>query len=155
MSTLFNQFREAQKRDVIPDIRPGDVVRVHERIQEAKGERIQVFEGLVISRKHGAEPGATFSVRKTSSGIGVERTFALHSPLIEKVEITKRSKVRRAKLYYMRKRSGRAARMRGVERSDVFDMAAKADEPTEETDDPEVPEENTEAPGSAEEIAGE
>lgn len=91
-------------------LRSGDTVRVHQKIQEKGKTRIQVFEGLVIARKHGAEPGATFTVRATSSGIGVEKTFPLYSPLIDKIEIVRRSKVRRAKLYYIRDKVAREIR---------------------------------------------
>ncbi len=86
------------------DIRSGDTVRVHQKIQEKGKTRLQVFEGLVLARKHGREAGGTFTVRKTASGIGVEKIFPLYSPNIEKIEITKRSKVRRAKLYYIREK---------------------------------------------------
>ncbi len=84
------------------DIRSGDTVRVHQKIQEKGKTRLQVFEGMVLARKHGTESGATFTVRKSSNGYGVERIFPLYSPNIDKVEIVKRSKVRRAKLYYIR-----------------------------------------------------
>ncbi len=88
-------------------IQAGDTVRVHQKIQERGKTRLQVFEGLVLTRKHGAEPGATFTVRKVSDGIGVEKVFPLYSPLIDKIEIVRRSKVRRAKLYYIREKVAR------------------------------------------------
>lgn len=91
-------------------IRAGDTVRVHQKIQEKGKTRIQVFEGLVIARKHGGEPGATFTVRATLSGVGVEKIFTLYSPLIDKIEIVRRSKVRRAKLYYIRDKVAREIR---------------------------------------------
>ena len=91
-------------------IRSGDTVRVHQKIQEKGKTRIQVFEGLVIARKHGAEAGATFTVRATLSGVGVEKVFPLYSPLIDKIEIVRRSKVRRAKLYYIREKVARQIR---------------------------------------------
>lgn len=91
-------------------IRPGDTVRVSQKIQEKGKTRIQIFEGLVIARKHGAEAGATFTVRATHSGVGVERIFTLYSPLIDKIEIVRRSKVRRAKLYYIRDKVAREIR---------------------------------------------
>jgi len=121
MTIKLDKFNKTQLKKNIPDIRPGDVVRVHLKIKEApkKGredkERIQVFEGLVIARKHGKGVNATFTVRKISQGIGVERVFPLHSPLITKIEVVKRSKVRRAKLYYMRERRGKKARMKTKE----------------------------------------
>ncbi len=86
-------------------IKPGDTVRVHQKIVDQKGKaRIQVFEGMVLARKHGNEPGATFIVRKVSSGVGVEKIFPLYSPNIDKIEIVRRAKVRRAKLYYLREK---------------------------------------------------
>lgn len=91
-------------------LRAGDTVRVHQKIQEKGKTRIQVFEGLVLARKHGSEPGATFTVRATMSGIGVEKIFPLYSPLIDKIEIVRRSKVRRAKLYYIRDKVAREIR---------------------------------------------
>ena len=91
-------------------IRAGDTVRVHQKIQEKGKTRLQVFEGLVIARKHGSEAGATFTVRATHSGVGVERIFTLYSPLIDQIEIVRRSKVRRAKLYYIRDKVAREIR---------------------------------------------
>ena len=89
-------------------IKAGDTVRVHQKIKDEKGKtRLQVFEGLVLARKHGDEPGATFTVRKMVDGIGVEKIFPLYSPMIDKIEITRRSKVRRAKLYYIREKVAR------------------------------------------------
>lgn len=92
------------------DIRPGDTVRVWQRIKEGGKTRLQAFEGLVLARKHGREPGATFTVRKVSGGIGVERIFPLYLPTIEKIELIRRSKVRRAKLYYIREKAAKEAR---------------------------------------------
>jgi large subunit ribosomal protein L19 len=93
------------------DIRAGDTVRVHQKIEEAKGKfRIQIFEGLVLARKHGTEAGGTFTVRRVSSGVGVEKIYPLYSPMIDKVEIVKRARVRRAKLYYIREKVAREAR---------------------------------------------
>lgn len=91
-------------------IRSGDTVRVHQKVVEKGKTRLQVFEGLVIAVKHGTEPGATFTVRATMSGIGVEKIFPLYSPVIDKIEITKRSKVRRAKLYFIREKVAREVR---------------------------------------------
>jgi len=88
-------------------IRPGDTLRVHQKIQDKNKTRIQIFEGLVLARKHGDEPGATFTVRKVASGVGVEKIYPLYSPLIDKLEIVKRAKVRRAKLYYIREKVSR------------------------------------------------
>lgn len=96
----------------IPDFKPGDVVRVHAKIIEGNKERIQVFEGLVLKRNKNTLPDATFTVRKVSYNIGVERTFPLHSPRIEKIELVTRAKVRRARLFYIRPLRGKATRMK-------------------------------------------
>jgi large subunit ribosomal protein L19 len=113
---LIREVTQEYLRTDIPDFRAGDNLKVHVRLKEGDKERIQVFEGLVIARKHGGV-SETFTVRKMSSGIGVERTFPLHSPSIAKVEVTRRGRVRRAKLYYIRGLRGKAARIR--ERSQV------------------------------------
>ncbi len=89
------------------DMRVGDTVKVHLKIQEKGKTRIQIFEGMVLARKHGAEKGATFTVRKSSLGYGVERIFPLFSPIIDKVEVVRRAKVRRAKLYYIRDKAAK------------------------------------------------
>lgn len=98
-------------RDDVPDFRPGDTVKVHVRVVEGSRSRIQVFEGVVIARKGGGLR-ETFTVRKVSFGVGVERTFPLHSPVIEMIEVERRGKVRRAKLYYLRDRVGKKARIK-------------------------------------------
>lgn len=97
----------------IPDIRPGDTIRVYERVKEGGKTRTAIFEGLVIARRHGSEPGASVTVRKISYTIGVERNFPLWAPTIEKFEIVRRAKVRRAKLHYVRGRIGKHATIRG------------------------------------------
>jgi large subunit ribosomal protein L19 len=96
----------------VPDIKSGQTVKVYQRIKEGNKERVQAFEGLVIAVKHGRGLDGTFTVRKISSGVGVERIYPLHSPTIDKIEILKKAEVRRAKLYYMRERSGKRARMK-------------------------------------------
>jgi large subunit ribosomal protein L19 len=96
----------------IPDIQPGDTVRVHQILKEGAKERIQVFEGVVLARKHGKGINATITVRKISQNVPVERIFPLHAPFIKKIEITKRAKVRRAKLYYLRDVTGKKARLK-------------------------------------------
>jgi len=111
MNPILAEFEKAQMRTDIPDFAPGDTVRVHVRIKEGDKERIQVFEGVVIARKHGGLR-ETFTVRKISFGIGVERIFPLHSPVIERIEVVRRGDVRRAKLYYLRQLKGKAARVR-------------------------------------------
>lgn len=100
-----------QMRFDMPDFRPGDTVRVHIRIIEGNKERVQAYQGVVIRRKRG-NMNATFTVRKISHGVGVEKTFALHSPRLEKVEIVTRGRVRRSRLYYLRDLRGKAARIR-------------------------------------------
>ncbi len=112
MFPLIQEVEKRYLREDLPAFRPGDTVKVHYRIQEGEEkERVQVFEGVVI-RKRGSGTGATFTVRKISFGIGVERTFPLHSPRIEKIEVVRRGKVRRARLYYLRGRYGKAARIK-------------------------------------------
>lgn len=115
MDLLREVTQEYLKSD-IPDFRPGDNVKVHVRLKEGEKERIQIFEGLVIARKHGGIQ-ETFTVRKISSGIGVERVFPIHSPSIAKIEVVRRGQVRRAKLYYIRSRRGKAARIKERGRS--------------------------------------
>ncbi|MDE0374731.1 MAG: 50S ribosomal protein L19 [bacterium] len=101
----------AHLREEVPDFRPGDTVKVHVRVVEGGRERIQIFEGVVIARDGGGL-SETFTVRKISFGIGVERIFPVHAPIVQKIEVTRRGQVRRAKLYYLRGRVGRAARIK-------------------------------------------
>jgi large subunit ribosomal protein L19 len=112
METKIKKFLEPFLRKDLPEIRPGDRVCVYQKVKEGGKEKIQSFEGIVIARKHGKEMGATITVRREISGIGVERIFPLHSPTIEKIEILKRGKVRRAKLYYLRKAKGKRAKIK-------------------------------------------
>lgn len=114
MTNKLAKFTEKFTKKDIPEIKPGDVVRIHVKLAEktkAGGDKTQAFEGLVIAKKHGKGMEGTFTVRKISEGIGVEKIFPLHCPSIAKIEVLKHSKVRRAKLYYMRKRTGKKARM--------------------------------------------
>ncbi|MBQ3370816.1 MAG: 50S ribosomal protein L19 [Mogibacterium sp.] len=111
---ILDQITMDYKKDNIPDFKVGDTLRVHVKIIEGQRERIQVFEGYVLKRQHGGV-NETFTVRKLSNGIGVEKTFPLHSPKIEKIEVVRRGRVRRAKLNYMRQRTGKAARIRSAE----------------------------------------
>ena len=106
---------EGQLRTDIPAFQPGDTVRVHAKVVEGSRERIQVFEGVVISRK-GQGISEMYTVRKISSGIGVERTFPVHTPRVEKIEVVRHGKVRRAKLYYLRALQGKAARIKEIRR---------------------------------------
>lgn len=111
MSKLIDQITSAQLRNDVPDFRPGDTVRVHAMIVEGERERIQLFEGLVIKRR-GAGISESYTVRKISNGVGVERTFPVHTPRVAKLEVVRKGKVRRAKLYYIRALSGKAARIK-------------------------------------------
>jgi large subunit ribosomal protein L19 len=109
MSVMENIEKEQMRVD-IPDFRPGDTVRVHVKIREGGKERVQAFEGAVIRRRRGSVR-STFTVRKISYGVGVERTFPLHSPMLEFVELVQRGTVRRSRIYYLRKLRGKAARI--------------------------------------------
>ena len=125
MVTKIETFLKNHLKKDLPNLRPGDTVKVYQKIpakalasadKKEKGrEKSQIFEGQVLARKHGKEMGSTITVRKIISGVGVERIFPLHSPLIEKIEITKKGQVRRAKLYYLRKVKGRKARLKRKE----------------------------------------
>ena len=131
MNRIVEKVQGAQLRKGFPEFRPGDTVRVHVRLKEAEGEkeRIQPFEGVVIS-KRGRLTSATFTVRRVSFGIGVERIFPLHSPVISSIEVVSPGRVRRARLYYLRGRKGKAARIRRAEQ--VEQPAAPAAVPTAE-----------------------
>ncbi|MBE3593903.1 MAG: 50S ribosomal protein L19 [Candidatus Carbobacillus altaicus] len=111
MKEIIREIVAHQLRNDIPDFRAGDTVRVHVKVVEGGRERVQVFEGVVIKRQHGGIH-ETFTVRKISYGVGVERTFPLHSPRIDRIEVVKQGKVRRAKLYYLRELRGKAARIK-------------------------------------------
>ncbi len=125
MSKIVEQFIKPFLKENLPEIRPGDTVKVYQKIpgpakasagkKEGDKERTQVFEGVVLARKHGKGISSTITVRKVVGGIGVERIFPLHSPTIEKIEIVKRGKVRRSKLYYLRERVGKKARLKRKE----------------------------------------
>jgi large subunit ribosomal protein L19 len=110
MDTLQLLDREQMRTD-IPQFKPGDTIKVHVRIREGDKERIQIFQGVVIRKRKG-KINSTFTVRKISYGIGVERIFPLHSPMIDKIEVVSRGRVRRSRLYYLRKLRGKAARSR-------------------------------------------
>src|SRR5579862_622755 len=124
--SMIEKVHRDQARQNIPAFRPGDTVRVHVRLKEAEGEkeRIQPFEGVVIS-KRGQLSGATFTVRRVSFGVGVERIFPVHSPMISSIEVLQQGRVRRARLYYLRALKGKAARIKRVERTTAKPVAAK------------------------------
>ncbi len=121
------KFTESQLKNQVK-IRVGDTVRVHQRIKDGDKERIQVFEGLVIAKKHGDGINGTFTVRKVASGVGVEKVFPLHTPMIEKVEIVKSGKVRRAKIYYIREATGRRGRLKEIKRKEEVKNEEKKEE---------------------------
>jgi large subunit ribosomal protein L19 len=112
MNNAAKTFLQSFLRKDLPSLRPGDTVKVFQKIKEGEKDRLQVFEGQVVTQKHGKELGATVTLRKVISGVGVERIFPLHSPTIEKIEIVKKGKARRAKLYYLRKVKGKKARLK-------------------------------------------
>jgi large subunit ribosomal protein L19 len=111
MHTAIAELEQAQTRSDIPNFRPGDTLRVHVRVTEGNRSRIQVFQGVVI-RRQGGGARETFTVRKISYGVGVERTFPVHTPAIDSIEVVSRGQVRRAKLYYLRSLRGKAARIK-------------------------------------------
>jgi large subunit ribosomal protein L19 len=119
MNRVIEKFQEAQVRKDLPVLRPGDTVRIHVRLKEAgEKERIQPFEGVII-KKRGKSTGASFTVRRVSFGVGVERVFPANSPSISSIEVLRQGRVRRAKLYYLRGLKGKSARLKRVERVDV------------------------------------
>ena len=158
---IIKSIEHEQLKNTIPDIKIGDTVRVHQRIKEGNRERIQVFEGIVIKKQNGGL-NATFTVRRVAYGVGVEKTFLVHSPLVEKVELVRVGKVRRAKLYYLRDRIGKAAKTKedigaNLKRDDIVvkeDMPAEAvSEETENVETVEAKVEEVKAEVKAEEKA--
>src|SRR5487761_2515325 len=115
MPSVIQQINDKYKKSAVVDVRTGDTVKVHQRIREGSKERVQIFQGLVIRTSKKGSHTSSILVRRIASGVGVEKSFLLNSPLVLKVEVTKRSKVRRKYLTYMRKRTGKSARMTGVE----------------------------------------
>ena len=113
MSDIIKKIEDAQAKETTPEFRVGDTVRVHNLIKEGNRERIQIFEGICI-KKQGTGTRATFTVRKTSNGVGVEKTWPIHSPFVAKVEVVRFGKVRRAKLFYLRQRSGKSAKVKEI-----------------------------------------
>lgn len=132
MHALIKQVESKFLKKQVVDVRSGDTVKVHQRIKEGNKERTQIFEGLVIRTDRKDSLTSTITVRRIASGVGVEKSFLLHSPLVEKIEVTKRSKVRRKYLTYMRDRSGKSARLSAVDFdkksvNDVIDPKAEAE----------------------------
>lgn len=113
MNEIIKKIEDAQLKESITPFRVGDTIRVHGKIKEGNRERIQIFEGVVLKRQGGGAR-ETFTVRKTSNGIGVEKTWPLHSPNVEKIEVVRHGKVRRAKLNYLRQRSGKRAKVKEI-----------------------------------------
>ena len=149
MPTHLETFQKSQLKDM-PDIRPGDTVKVHQKIKEGEKERIQIFEGLVIARKHGQGINSTITVRKVVESIGVERIFPVHSPSLAKIEVVKSGKVRRSKLYYLRTAKGTKARLK---KKDLAVAIAPEKAPlmeTRETETPEAPAMQEQAPETKE-----
>lgn len=132
MHAVIREIESKFRKSQVVDVRSGDTVKVHQKIKEGNKERIQIFEGLVIRTDRKDSLTSTITVRRIASGIGVEKSFLLHSPTVTKVEVVKRSKVRRNYLSYMRARSGKSARLAGVEFdksiNDVHDAKAEAEE---------------------------
>lgn len=132
MSKKLDSFNKAQIKKENPDIRPGDSVKIHQKIKEGEKERIQLFEGVVIAKKHGVGVSATITVRRVLQGIGVERIFPIHSPAIAKIEISKKGKVKRSKLYYLRTAKGKRAR---IKKGDEFAEIMPSTTPLESTEE--------------------
>ena len=151
MSKILDQFNKLQLKEM-PDIKSGCNVRVHQKIKEGDKERIQIFEGIVIARKHGQGITSTITVRKVVDGVGVERIFPVHSPSIEKIEVVKAGKVRRAKIYFLRFAKGRKAKLKNKEfasaiapeESEVEDVPTEIEEAPLETPTEENPTEKKE-----------
>ena len=136
---LIKKVNDAQKKEAVLDIKSGDTVRVHQKIKEGNKERIQIFEGVVIRTDRKKSHTSRITVRKIASGVGVEKSFLLHSPLLEKIEIVRRSKVRRNYLSFLRNRSGKSARLKQVtfdrEAVNTLPEASKAEEKVESTEE--------------------
>jgi large subunit ribosomal protein L19 len=139
MTTLLEKFNKEQEKK-LPDLRPGDTIKVHQKIKEGDKERIQIFEGLIIGKKHGKGISATITVRKVVDGVGVERVYPIHSPSIDKIEVLRHGKVRRSKLYYLRTAKGKKAKLK---RKDF--AVAIAPEKIEESAPGEIPAEEVKA----------
>ena len=145
---IIKSIEHEQLKDKIPDLKVGDTVRVHQRIKEGNRERIQVFEGIII-KKQGGGVNQTFTVRRVAYGVGVEKTFLIHSPLVEKIEVVRVGKSRRAKLYYLRDRIGKAAKTKEnlAARIENKEIVVK-----EEISEAEVSENTNEVPASEDKV---
>ncbi len=143
MDSIVNTFASQFKKPAVVDVQSGDTVKVHQKIREGNKERVQIFQGLVIRTDNKGSHTSRITVRRIASGVGVEKSFLLHSPLVVQVEVTKRSKVRRNYLTYMRERTGKAARLTGLD----FDKRAVNELPEETSADtsPETPADAVEA----------
>ena len=153
---IIKSIEHEQMKNAIPDLKVGDTVRVHQRIKEGNRERIQVFEGIII-KKQGGGLNATFTVRRVAYGCGVEKTFLIHSPMVEKIEVVRVGKARRAKLYYLRDRVGKAAKTKEdigarIETKEIVIKGAETEEApvAEEVATPVVEEAKVEAPATEE-----
>ena len=160
MPSNIEQIIQPLLKKNIPDIQPGDTVRVHQKIKEGEKERIQVFEGIVLAKKHGAGINATITVRRVTKGYGVERVFPIHSPVLDKIEIVKRAKVRSAKLYYLRETKGKKARLKArtmglevAEPEPTPELESKSAEAEEKPTEEKVKKEEPGKPASAETTA--
>ncbi len=153
---IIKSIEHEQMKNAIPDLKVGDTIRVHQRIKEGNRERIQVFEGIII-KKQGGGLNATFTVRRVAYGCGVEKTFLIHSPMVEKIEVVRVGKARRAKLYYLRDRVGKAAKTKEnigarIETKEIVIKGAETEEApvAEEVATPAVEETKVEAPATEE-----
>ena len=153
---IIKSIEHEQLKNKIPELKVGDTVRVHQKIKEGNRERIQVFEGIII-KKQGGGVNATFTVRKIAYGVGVEKTFLVHSPMVEKVELVRVGKARRAKLYYLRDRVGKAAKTKEntgarIENREITIKADLAEEAPVEAAPEEAPAVETETPAVQETV---
>ena len=153
---IIKSIEHEQMKNAIPDLKVGDTIRVHQRIKEGNRERIQVFEGIII-KKQGGGLNATFTVRRVAYGCGVEKTFLIHSPMVEKIEVVRVGKARRAKLYYLRDRVGKAAKTKEdigarIETKEIVIKGAETEEApvAQEVATPAVEEAKVEAPATEE-----
>jgi len=147
MDTIISPVNIEERKNL--DVRAGDTVRVHQKIEEKGKTRLQVFEGLVLARKHGREAGATFTVRRVIDGVGVEKIFPLYSPNIDKIEITRRAKMRRAKLYHIRDIASKEVK-RQMRKMQMMDISVGGEEETVKPEDKKTEEPQEEAPKVAE-----